>query len=134
MSAILEMALRAIITTPFENIKDVEQLHQTIDTMKHLATEAIKEDRAYQARLSETNCYRARRLYAYRHIEALCKIVENLGVESDPPKDLPIPDHEMPTPPPDLVKNEIQNQLRATLRLILAHNDGCLSKQTMQQW
>jgi len=134
MSIILELGLRAIAEMPFTSVNDADQLRHTIKTMQHIAEKAMKEDKDWQAKQSETNCYRARRLYAYRHIEALCKIVENLGVESDPPKDLPIPDHEMPTPPTDLVKNEIQNQLRATLRLILAHNDGCLSKQTMQQW
>lgn len=74
--------------------------------------------------------YRSRRLYAFRAISQLEDIVDNLGLETDP-KILPIPDHKMPEAPSDAVKREIKNQLRATLRLILAHNDGHLSNQNM---
>ena len=75
--------------------------------------------------------YRARRLYAFKHIEALCEIVDELGIETDKSV-LPIPDHEMPPAPSDAVKREIKNQLRATLRLILAHNDGYLSQENIR--
>jgi hypothetical protein len=74
--------------------------------------------------------YRSRRLYAFNAINELEKIVDDLGVEADRSV-LPIPDHQMPSPPSDAVKREIKNQLRATLRLILAHNDGYLSHREM---
>lgn len=79
----------------------------------------------------DTGNYRARRLYAFRHIDALCKIVDDLGVETDRSV-LPIPGHAMPPAPSDAVKREIKNQLRATLRLILAHNDGHLSNENIR--
>ncbi|MGY4288840.1 hypothetical protein ACVWXO_008060 [Bradyrhizobium sp. LM2.7] len=76
-----------------------------------------------------TTNYRARRLYAYNHAEALCRIIDALGSEDG--TQLPIPDHEMPKAPSDTVKRELKNQVAALLRTILAHNDGVLSPQSL---
>jgi hypothetical protein len=81
--------------------------------------------------MGEYGNYRSRRLYAFRAINDLEKIVDDLGVETDRSV-LPLPDVTMPAKPSDAVKREIKNQLRATLRLILAHNDGDLSDAEMR--
>ncbi len=84
---------------------------------------------------SETNNYRARRMYTYRHIEALCAIVDALG-ENDPSRLHPIlpPEEGLPPTPSDCVKREMKNQLYSTMRLILAHNDGSLAPAEMQRY
>lgn len=81
--------------------------------------------------MGEYGNYRSRRLYAFRAISDLERIVDDLGVEEDS-RVLPIPGHHMPPKPSDAVKREIKNQLRSTLRLILAHNDGNLSNEEMR--
>lgn len=81
--------------------------------------------------MSEYGNYRSRRLYAFRSMSDLERIVDALGIETDRSV-LPLPDTVMPLQPSDAVKREIKNQLRATLRLILAHNDGNLSNEELR--
>lgn len=81
--------------------------------------------------MGETSNFRARRLYTYQHVNALCAIVDALG--DDDGKHLPLPEG-LPDPPTNAVKREIKNQLMSTLRLILAHNDANLSDAEMRAY
>jgi hypothetical protein len=77
--------------------------------------------------------YKSRRLRAYRAIDDLCAVVDHLGEETDP-SILPLPETVMPPAPSQAVKSEMKNQLRAMLRLILAHNDAHLSVRELKTW
>lgn len=103
------------------------------DTHEKPPRELADWEKEYFAKKRELENYRGRRLRACRAAEDLHAVIENLGVENDP-SILPIPDHVMPAAPSDAIKRELQNTVANLLRLILLHNDGRVSGQTLQRF
>lgn len=76
--------------------------------------------------------YRIRRIEAYRALELLEKVIDNLGVEDG--ACLPLPDMPLPVTPSAAHKAEMKNTATALLRTILIWNDGNVSRSGLQRW
>lgn len=90
-------------------------------------------ERRYQDELRERRNYRGRRYQACNAAQVLHDIVEQLGVEDDPSM-LPIPGQPLQPVPSAAQKRELQNLVALTLRMILLHNDGGCSPQTLPRY
>ncbi|RUX02345.1 hypothetical protein EOA27_32280 [Mesorhizobium sp. M2A.F.Ca.ET.037.01.1.1] len=75
--------------------------------------------------------YRGRRLMACQAADDLHRVIDAIGVEDG--STLPLPEG-MPAVPAPAIKREMQNGVATLLRLILLHNDGHISPQTLKRF
>ncbi|TIV60312.1 hypothetical protein [Mesorhizobium sp.] len=75
--------------------------------------------------------YRGRRLMVCHAADDLHRAIDALGVEDG--SQLPPPEG-LPTKPSPAIKRELQNSVANLLRLILLHNDGQISHQTLKRF
>lgn len=75
--------------------------------------------------------YRGRRLMACQAADELHRVIDAIGVEDG--STLPLPEG-MPAVPAPAIKREMQNGVATLLRLILLHNDGIVSPQTLKRF
>lgn len=75
--------------------------------------------------------YRGRRYLACSAIDTVVRVIDNLGVEDG--STLPPPDNDFKPAPSDAVRLEIHNAAVNLLRLILAVNDGRVSRQMLRR-
>lgn len=77
--------------------------------------------------------YRGRRYLACNALDQVKRIIDHIGVEDGSDIILP-PDGGLPPVPNDQIKTEMKNLTSVLLRLILTHNDGHVSNQTLRTW
>lgn len=75
--------------------------------------------------------YRGRRIMVFDAADKLDRAITMLGIEDG--STLPLTDG-MPAPPSEAIKGELKNAVANLLRLILLHNDGHVSPQTLRRF